>query len=76
MRTRWEATHTPSAVPAGWPYWPCHSLCPACAATCLYAPVCGVVRGVAAVGGSTRRSDEARIAGGRGSPDQGVLGGG
>lgn len=30
---------------------------------------------MAAVGESTRRSDEARIGGGRGSPDLGVLGG-
>lgn len=75
MMTQWGGTRTPFAVPAGWPYWPCRSLCPACAATCLCAPACGVVRGVAAVGESTRRSDEARIGGGRGSLDQGGLGG-
>lgn len=64
VKTRWGATRTPFAVPAGWPSWPCRSSCPACAATCLCAPACGVGRGVAAVGESTRRSDEARLRGG------------
>lgn len=74
VMTRWGATRTPSAVPAGWPSWPCRSSYPACAATCLCAPACGVGRGVAAVGVSTRLSDEARLAGGRGSLDRGGLG--
>lgn len=74
VMTRWGATRTPSAVPAGWPSWPCHSSCPACAATCLCAPACDVGRGVAAVGESTRQSDEAGILGGRGFLDRGGLG--
>lgn len=74
VMTRWGATHTPSAVPAGWPSWPCRSSCPACAATCLCAPACAVERGVAAVGESTRRSDEARLGDRRASLDRGSLG--
>lgn len=75
--TLWGATRTPSAVPAGWPSWPCRSSCPACAATCLCAPACAVGSGAAAAGASTRRSDEARRRGavGGGSPDQGGVSG-
>lgn len=74
VMTQWGATRIPSAVPAGWPSWPYLSLCPACAATCLCAPACDVGRGVAAVGESTRQSDEARLLGGRGFLDRGGLG--
>lgn len=67
--TPWGGTRTPCAVRAGWPSWPCRSLCPACAATCLCAPACAVGRDVAAVGESTRRSDEARCSGGGGKKE-------
>lgn len=73
VMTPWGVTHTPFAVPAGWPSWPCRSSCPACAATYLCAPAYGVGKGVAAAGESTRRSDEARLGGGRGSLDLGDL---